>query len=237
MPEGSTVVFSAHGVSPAVHARGRRAQPQDDRRDLPARDQGAQRGPPVRRRRLRHPAHRPRGPRGGRGHRRARRRATSRWCRAPTTSPTSRSATPPRSPGSRRRRLSVDETMETVDRIRAAVPEPARPAVGRHLLRDPEPPAGGQGDRQGRRPRARRRLGQLQQLGAPRRGRARVRRQGGLPGRRRVARSTRPGSRASSRSASPRGRRCRRTSSTACSTSSPRAATRPPGRCTRPRSR
>ena len=70
VPEGATVVFSAHGVSPVVHEQAARAQPQDDRRDLPAGDQGAPRGAAVRRRGLRHPADRPRGPRGGRGHRR-----------------------------------------------------------------------------------------------------------------------------------------------------------------------
>ena len=49
----------------------------DDRRDLPAGHQGAPRGQAVRRRGLRHPADRPRGPRGGRRHRRARRPSTS----------------------------------------------------------------------------------------------------------------------------------------------------------------
>ena len=70
MPEGEIVVFSAHGVSPAVHERGRAAQAAHDRRDLPAGHQGAQRGEEVRRSGLRHPADRPRGARGGRGHRR-----------------------------------------------------------------------------------------------------------------------------------------------------------------------
>ena len=43
--------------------------------------------------------------------------------------------------------LSVDETMETVRRDPRAVPAAARPAERRHLLRHPEPPARGQGDR------------------------------------------------------------------------------------------
>ena len=43
--------------------------------------------------------------------------------------------------------LSVDETMETVRRLRDEVPAARGPAERRHLLRDPEPPGGGQGDR------------------------------------------------------------------------------------------
>ena len=68
VPEGETVVFSAHGVSPAVHANADDARAQDDRRHLPARDQGARGGQEVRRRGLHDRADRPRGPRGGRGH-------------------------------------------------------------------------------------------------------------------------------------------------------------------------
>ena len=75
VPEGATVVFSAHGVSPEVHRAGRGALAEDHRRHLPAGHQGAPRGPPVRQRGLRHPADRPRGPRGGRGHRRGGARA------------------------------------------------------------------------------------------------------------------------------------------------------------------
>ena len=70
MPEGAIVVFSAHGVAPVGPRGGRRPQPADDRRDLPAGHQGPQGGQPVRRRRLRHPADRPRGPRGGHRHHR-----------------------------------------------------------------------------------------------------------------------------------------------------------------------
>ena len=50
VPEGATVVFSAHGVAPVVHEEAAALQPQDDRRDLPAGHQGAPRGGPVRRR-------------------------------------------------------------------------------------------------------------------------------------------------------------------------------------------
>ena len=39
VPEGETVIFSAHGVAPSVHANAEARGP-DDRRHLPARDQG-----------------------------------------------------------------------------------------------------------------------------------------------------------------------------------------------------
>ena len=39
VPEGATVVFSAHGVAPGARERAA-ASPPDDRRDLPSRDQG-----------------------------------------------------------------------------------------------------------------------------------------------------------------------------------------------------
>ena len=44
VPPGSTVVFTAHGVSPGGQGRGGRARPADHRRDLPAGHQGAPRG-------------------------------------------------------------------------------------------------------------------------------------------------------------------------------------------------
>ena len=66
-----------------------------------------------------------------------------------------------------------------------AVPAAARPAQRRHLLRHPEPPARGQGDRPRLRPGDRGRLGQLLQLGPAGRGRPRGRRRGVVPRRRR----------------------------------------------------
>ena len=42
--------------------------------------------------------------------------------------------------------LSVDETMTIVEATARALPAAARPAVGRHLLRHPEPSDGDQGD-------------------------------------------------------------------------------------------
>ena len=67
VPEGELVVFSAHGVAPSVHANAADPQPADDRRHLPAGDQGPRRGAQVRRAGLHDRPHRPPGPRGGRG--------------------------------------------------------------------------------------------------------------------------------------------------------------------------
>ena len=122
VPEGETVVFSAHGVSPLVH------------------DQAAERGlktidatcPLVTKvhheakrfagRRLRHPADRPRGPRGGRGHRR--RGARPHPARA---EPGRRARIVVRDPEKvawlSQTTLSVDETMATVDAIRQRFPQ------------------------------------------------------------------------------------------------------------------
>jgi 4-hydroxy-3-methylbut-2-enyl diphosphate reductase len=41
VPAGAVVVFSAHGIAPEVRARRGAPRPPDDRRDLPAGDQGA----------------------------------------------------------------------------------------------------------------------------------------------------------------------------------------------------
>ena len=141
IPEGAVTVFSAHGVSPAVHADAARARPADDRRHLPARDQGPPRGGQVRRRRLHDRARRPRRPRGGRGHdgRGPRRdRASS---RARPTSTRSRSRTRSRIAYLTQTTLSVDETARDHRPAAREVPRHHRAAHRRHLLRDDEPPA------------------------------------------------------------------------------------------------
>ena len=66
-PQGATIVYSAHGVAPVRERRLAGARPQRDRRDVPARDEGARPGSALRRRRLHRPPDRPRRPRGGRG--------------------------------------------------------------------------------------------------------------------------------------------------------------------------
>ncbi len=83
---------------------GQGAAPAHHRRDLPAGHQGAPRGGAVRRRRLRHPAHRPRGPRGGRRHRRGGARAHPARRRPGRRRRTSRCGTPRRWSGCPRRR-------------------------------------------------------------------------------------------------------------------------------------
>ena len=71
--------------------------------------------------------------------------------------------------------LSVDETRNDHQPPAREVPQHRRAAHGRHLLRDDEPPGRGQADGRGVRPRAGHRLAELLQLQAPRRGRARLR--------------------------------------------------------------
>ncbi len=68
--------------------------------------------------------------------------------------------------------LSVDETMETVRRLREKLPDAAGSAERRHLLRHPEPPGRRQGDGAGVPAGDRRRFTQLVELGATGRGRA-----------------------------------------------------------------
>ena len=220
VPEGSTVVFSAHGVSPAVHERGRRAAA-SRRSTRPARWSP---------RCTTRPAGSPtttttscssvtRGTRRSRA-RRVRRRATSRWSRAPTTSRDVEVRDPSKVAWLSQTTLSVDETMETVDRIRQQFP---------NLL---DPPSDDICYATQNRQQAVKEIAKGADLvlvvGSGNSSNS-VRlvevaleswRQGGVPRRRRVARSTSPGSTASSPSASPRVRRCPRTWSTACSTSS-----------------
>ena len=49
VPRGATIVYSAHGVAPAVHAELGAARPRRHRRHVSARDEGARPGPPLRR--------------------------------------------------------------------------------------------------------------------------------------------------------------------------------------------
>ena len=71
--------------------------------------------------------------------------------------------------------LSVDETTRDHRRAEEEVPEHDRSEDRRHLLRDHQPPAGRQGARPRVRPDPRDRLDQLVELGSPRRGGARAR--------------------------------------------------------------
>ena len=70
VPEGATVVFSAHGVAPAVHEEARALSLKTIDATCPLVTKVHREAVRFAGRRLRHPAHRPRGPRGGGGHRR-----------------------------------------------------------------------------------------------------------------------------------------------------------------------
>ena len=71
--------------------------------------------------------------------------------------------------------LSVDETSSILARLQRALPEHRRTPHRRHLLRHHQPPGGRQADGRQLRSDARDRLAQLVELGAPRRGCARLR--------------------------------------------------------------
>ena len=92
VPDGATVVFSAHGVAPAVRAEAAAPGPAGRRRHLPAGGQGPPRGAPLPGPRLPGRPDRPRRPRRDRGHpRRGRRHHPGRGRRRrrrPATSPT-----------------------------------------------------------------------------------------------------------------------------------------------------
>ena len=65
VPRGARIVLSAHGVAPSVYTNARDLELVHDRRNLPARDEGARRGPPLCGRGLHRRPDRPRRPRGG----------------------------------------------------------------------------------------------------------------------------------------------------------------------------
>ena len=173
VPAGATVVYSAHGVAPTVHANSAAAAAQRDRRDLPARHEGARAGPPLRGRRLHGDPDRPRGPRGGR-------RDDGRGARGDDPRPGRRRGGGARPAGRRARRLHhPDDALGRRDlrdhrRAPPALSADLRAAQGRHLLRDLQPAVGGEGDARRDRPPARARLEELLELEPARRRRARL---------------------------------------------------------------
>ena len=171
VPEGALVVFSAHGVSPAVRDAGARA------RQLRTIDATCPLVTKVHQEAKRFAredydillvGHH--GPRGGRGHGGRGARRTSSWWRPRPTWPTVTVRDPEKVVWLSQTTLSVDETMETVRRAARAVPGAAEPAERRHLLRHAEPAGRGEGDGAAVRPRAGRRLEELVELGAAGRG-------------------------------------------------------------------
>ena len=192
--------------------------PEHDRRDLPARDQGARPGPPLRSRRVHGPADRPRRARGGR-------RDDGRSAGVDDPRPVGRGRGGPRPAGRREGGVHhADDALGRRDGRDHHGPPPSLPAhpraeEGGHLLRDLQPAVGREGSAQGGRPLARDRLEKLVELEPARRGRARARGRRAAD-RRRDATSTRRGSRRPRRSGSPPGRRRRRSSSIGSATGS-----------------
>ncbi len=129
VPEGANVVFSAHGIAPAVRTEAERARARDDRRDVPARDEGAHAGAALRAR----PATRSSSS-ATPGTRRSRERSARRPTRSSSSS-RRRMRSTCRCPADRplayvtQTTLSVDETSEIVAVLRRRFPhieEPAR---------------------------------------------------------------------------------------------------------------
>ena len=224
VPEGETVVFSAHGVAPSVHANAatRRLNTIDATCPLVTK---------VHVQARRYAAN---GYTvlliGHEGHE----EVVGTMGEAPDSivlveSVAGRGAA--RVPGGRAARVrDADDAVGRRDggdhqRAAAALPRDPRAEEGRHLLRDLEPPVGGEGDALRDRPAARDRLAQLLELEPARRGRARQRRRR-APDRRRDGDRRVMGRRTSRSSASRRARRRRRSSSSACASGSGRAARR-----------
>ena len=186
VPVGATVVFSAHGVSPAVHVEAAERELKTIDATCPLVTKVHREAVAVRARGLHHPADRPRRSRGGRGHRRARRPSRPSWSSTPTTSTPSSSRPTPSWPGSRRPRSASTRRWRPSagcarssrsSRTRRATTSATRPRTARWRSRRSAPTADlvivvGSG--------------QLVQLGAPGRGRARGGRQGVVPRRRRL---------------------------------------------------
>ena len=145
VPEGETVVFSAHGVAPSVHANAPGPATEHDRRDLPARHEGARAGEALRGCRLHvvligHAGHEEVVGTMG--------EAPDAMVLVESVEDVDALAFPPetRLAYVTQTTLSVDETGEIITALRAPLPADLRAEEGRHLLRHLQPPVGGQGD-------------------------------------------------------------------------------------------
>ena len=175
VPDGAWLIYSAHGIAPAVRESARAQAAADDRRDVPARHEGSSRGDPLRPAGLHDHPHRPRGPRRDDRHARRGARRRSGSSARPRKRRRSQVPDPDRVAYLTQTTLSLDDTREIVAMLQAAVPEARPPRQGRHLLRDAEPAGRGQGDGAARRPAARPRRAEQLELAAALRGRARRR--------------------------------------------------------------
>ena len=188
---GSTVVFSAHGVSPAVQAEAKERGLKAIDATCPLVTKVHQEAQRFARDGLRDPADRPRRPRGGRGHHR-------RGAGADHAGPVAgrrRRARGPRIPSKlawlSQTTLSVDETLETVGRLREKFPLLMNPPSDDICYATQNRQLAVKQIAAHSRPGHRGRLGQLLQLGPAGRGRARGGGQGLVPDRQR--RRDRPG--------------------------------------------
>ena len=123
VPEGAIVVFSAHGVAPTVHAAAAERNLHTIDATCPLVTKVHNEARRFAARRLRHPADRPRGPRGGHRDRRGGARRTSSWS---TVSPRVDNVTvrdENKVVWLSQTTLSVDETMEIVERLRRRFPK------------------------------------------------------------------------------------------------------------------
>ena len=217
MPEGATVVFSAHGVSPEVHEQAAERSLKTIDATCPLVTKVHHEAKRFAERGLRHPADRPRRPRGGRGHRGRGARPHPAGAEPRRRGRASRSATRRRWPGSRRPRSRSTRRWRPSRRSGSASRSCSTRRSDDICYATQNRQLAVKEIARGRRPGDRGRLRQLLQLGAAGRGRARGRRQGGATASTTPARSTRPGSRASrpvsvtsgaSRARGPRRRAC-----------------------------
>ena len=149
VPAGSHLMYSAHGISPAVHQAGRRARAAGHRRHVPAGAQGASRGGPLRPAGLFDRAGRAPRPRRGRRHDGRSARADhagrdGRGRRPPASGRSGQGGLPDANHAQRRRSQPDDRPLAP------AVSALRRLAEGRHLLCHAEPPGGAQGRRRRR---------------------------------------------------------------------------------------
>ena len=146
VPDGSWLIYSAHGVSPTVRDAARKQAAAHDRRDLPARDEGPPRSAPLREEGLHDRPDRPRGARRDDRHARRSARTPSASSAPGQEAETVEVPDPDRVAYLTQTTLSLDDTREIVEVLKRRFPKMASPAQGRHLLRDAEPPGRGPGD-------------------------------------------------------------------------------------------
>ena len=143
VPAGATVIFCAHGVSPAVRGEAAARAASGVRRDLPARHQGAPRGRAATPRGRDHAADRPRRPPEVEGTMGRGRPTRIDWSRTSRTWSALAVADPENVASPRRRRSRSTTPAAIIDGLKRRFPAIRGPEQRRHLLRDAEPPGRG----------------------------------------------------------------------------------------------